>query len=155
MDAFGLNFVRTLEGGSDSKSVSRSTTCRLVSHITCLTVQMPDRFDPAVVLNQLRYSGMLETVKIRRAGFPVRRPFQEFCCRWVVLGSRASRLYRSDQRPTFVWSFCRYKVLMRNELTSNDARERCVELLQRYDDSATDWQMGKTKVSRIGFFYVQ
>ncbi|XP_051943469.1 unconventional myosin-X [Hippocampus zosterae] len=84
------------------------------------THKMPDRFDPAVVLNQLRYSGMLETVKIRRAGFPVRRPFQEFCCR--------------------------YKVLMRNELTSNDARERCVELLQRYDDSATDWQMGKTKV---------
>uniref|UniRef100_A0A3Q2YYX8 Myosin X n=1 Tax=Hippocampus comes TaxID=109280 RepID=A0A3Q2YYX8_HIPCM len=84
------------------------------------THKMPDRFDPAVVLNQLRYSGMLETVKIRRAGFPVRRPFQEFCCR--------------------------YKVLMRNELTSNDARERCMELLKCYDDSATDWQMGKTKV---------
>uniref|UniRef100_A0A667ZCG9 Myosin X, like 1 n=1 Tax=Myripristis murdjan TaxID=586833 RepID=A0A667ZCG9_9TELE len=36
------------------------------------------RFDPVVVLNQLRYSGMLETVKIRRAGFPVRRTFQDF-----------------------------------------------------------------------------
>uniref|UniRef100_A0A674BKU8 Unconventional myosin-X-like n=1 Tax=Salmo trutta TaxID=8032 RepID=A0A674BKU8_SALTR len=31
-----------------------------------------------VVLNQLRYSGMLETVKIRRAGFPVRRTFDDF-----------------------------------------------------------------------------
>uniref|UniRef100_A0A8K9XAH2 Uncharacterized protein n=1 Tax=Oncorhynchus mykiss TaxID=8022 RepID=A0A8K9XAH2_ONCMY len=30
-------------------------------------------FDPEVVLNQLRYSGMLETVKIRRAGFPVQK----------------------------------------------------------------------------------
>ncbi|MCJ8732972.1 hypothetical protein PDJAM_G00217640 [Pangasius djambal] len=30
-----------------------------------------NEFDPEVVLNQLRYSGMLETVKIRRAGFPV------------------------------------------------------------------------------------
>ncbi|XP_077413227.1 unconventional myosin-X [Vanacampus margaritifer] len=84
------------------------------------THKMPDLFDPAVVLNQLRYSGMLETVKIRRAGFPVRRPFQEFCCR--------------------------YRVLMRDALTADDARGRCVELLQRYDNSVTEWQMGKTKV---------
>uniref|UniRef100_A0A7N6AFW8 Myosin X, like 1 n=1 Tax=Anabas testudineus TaxID=64144 RepID=A0A7N6AFW8_ANATE len=37
-----------------------------------------NQFDPDVVLNQLRYSGMLETVKIRRAGFPVRRTFKDF-----------------------------------------------------------------------------
>ncbi|KAK7945364.1 hypothetical protein WMY93_001092 [Mugilogobius chulae] len=43
--------------------------------------KMPDQFDQALVLNQLRYSGMLETVKIRRTGFPVRRPFHEFCAR--------------------------------------------------------------------------
>lgn len=46
-----------------------------------LFLQMPDHFDQTVVLNQLRYSGMLETVKIRRTGFPVRRSFQDFCCR--------------------------------------------------------------------------
>lgn len=45
--------------------------------------QMPDHFDHSVVLNQLRYSGMLETVRIRRAGFPVRRTFQDFCTRCV------------------------------------------------------------------------
>lgn len=39
---------------------------------------MPDQFDQAVVLNQLRYSGMLETVRIRKAGYAVRRPFQDF-----------------------------------------------------------------------------
>uniref|UniRef100_A0A8D0GBA6 Unconventional myosin-X-like n=1 Tax=Sphenodon punctatus TaxID=8508 RepID=A0A8D0GBA6_SPHPU len=38
----------------------------------------PNLFSPDVVLNQLHYSGMLETVKIRRAGFPVRRLFQDF-----------------------------------------------------------------------------
>uniref|UniRef100_A0A3P9NVQ0 Unconventional myosin-X-like n=1 Tax=Poecilia reticulata TaxID=8081 RepID=A0A3P9NVQ0_POERE len=40
-----------------------------------------NRFDPDVVLNQLRYSGMLETVKIRKAGFPVRRTFKDFFSR--------------------------------------------------------------------------
>uniref|UniRef100_A0A8C4DHE7 Myosin-X n=1 Tax=Dicentrarchus labrax TaxID=13489 RepID=A0A8C4DHE7_DICLA len=40
-----------------------------------------NRFDADVVLNQLRYSGMLETVKIRRAGFPVRRTFTDFYSR--------------------------------------------------------------------------
>uniref|UniRef100_A0A671NS70 Unconventional myosin-X-like n=1 Tax=Sinocyclocheilus anshuiensis TaxID=1608454 RepID=A0A671NS70_9TELE len=40
-----------------------------------------NKFDADVVLNQLRYSGMLETVKIRRAGFPVRRTFQDFLSR--------------------------------------------------------------------------
>lgn len=42
------------------------------------TFQMPEQFDQAVVLNQLRYSGMLETVRIRKAGYAVRRPFQDF-----------------------------------------------------------------------------
>nr|XP_061794958.1 unconventional myosin-X-like [Nerophis lumbriciformis] len=84
------------------------------------THKTPDVFDPAVVLNQLRYSGMLETVKIRRAGFPIRRPFREFCRR--------------------------YKVLMRDISTQDDARGRCEELLRHYDDSGTLWRMGKTKV---------
>lgn len=44
-------------------------------------LQKPNQFDPDVVLNQLRYSGMLETVKIRRAGFPVRRTFNDFYSR--------------------------------------------------------------------------
>ncbi|XP_031648111.1 LOW QUALITY PROTEIN: unconventional myosin-X-like, partial [Oncorhynchus kisutch] len=45
----------------------------------------PSVFDPEVVLNQLRYSGMLETVKIRRAGFPVRRTFKDFFSRSVCV----------------------------------------------------------------------
>ncbi|KAM4556029.1 unconventional myosin-X [Fundulus diaphanus] len=84
------------------------------------THKMPDHFDQTVVLNQLRYSGMLETVKIRRTGFPVRRSFQDFCSR--------------------------YKVLMRGVLGPDDHRGRCQQLLHLYDSSAADWQLGKTKV---------
>ncbi|XP_037643194.1 unconventional myosin-X isoform X1 [Sebastes umbrosus] len=84
------------------------------------THKMPDQFDQTLVLNQLRYSGMLETVKIRRTGFPIRRPFQDFCCR--------------------------YKVLMRGSTTPEDPRGSCVQLLHLYDSSSTEWQLGKTKV---------
>uniref|UniRef100_A0A7N6BR56 Myosin X n=1 Tax=Anabas testudineus TaxID=64144 RepID=A0A7N6BR56_ANATE len=84
------------------------------------THKMPDQFDQTVVLNQLRYSGMLETVKIRRTGFPVRRSFQDFCFR--------------------------YKVLMRSALMPDDPRGRCIQLLHLYDSSSAEWQLGKTKV---------
>ncbi|XP_071377292.1 unconventional myosin-X-like, partial [Centroberyx affinis] len=84
------------------------------------THKMPDQFDQTVVLKQLRYSGMLETVKIRRTGFPIRRPFQDFCSR--------------------------YKVLMRGASTPDDPRGRCIQLLHLYDSSSAEWQLGKTKV---------
>nr|XP_005604395.1 unconventional myosin-X [Equus caballus] len=84
------------------------------------TQKMPDQFDQAVVLNQLRYSGMLETVRIRKAGYAVRRPFQDF--------------------------YKRYKVLMRNVALPEDIRGKCTALLQLYDATNSEWQLGKTKV---------
>uniref|UniRef100_A0AAZ3RJX7 Uncharacterized protein n=1 Tax=Oncorhynchus tshawytscha TaxID=74940 RepID=A0AAZ3RJX7_ONCTS len=77
-------------------------------------------FDPEVVLNQLRYSGMLETVKIRRAGFPVRRTFNDFNSR--------------------------YKMILKDKHPTDDQRGRCTELLMSYDPAKIDWQLGKTKV---------
>ncbi|XP_006874499.1 PREDICTED: unconventional myosin-X [Chrysochloris asiatica] len=82
--------------------------------------KMPDQFDQVVVLNQLRYSGVLETVKIRKAGYAVRRPFQDF--------------------------YKRYKMLMRNLSPPEDVRGKCSVLLQFYDTSNSEWQLGKTKV---------
>ncbi|XP_059584607.1 unconventional myosin-X isoform X3 [Alligator mississippiensis] len=82
--------------------------------------KMPDQFDQTVVLNQLCYSGMLETVRIRRAGFPVRRPFQDF--------------------------YKRYKVLMRNLTLPEDLNGKCAILLHLYDSTSTEWQLGKNKV---------
>lgn len=39
-------------------------------------------FETQLVLEQLRYCGILETVKIRKAGFPVRHTFQDFVQRY-------------------------------------------------------------------------
>ncbi|XP_028809967.1 unconventional myosin-X-like [Denticeps clupeoides] len=78
-------------------------------------------FDPDVVLNQLCYSGMLETVKIRRAGFPVRRTFKDF--------------------------FIRYKIILKDKVAATgDDRKKSSDLLMLYDRIKREWQLGKTKV---------
>lgn len=46
---------------------------------------MAEKFDPKIVLDQLRYSGMLETVRIRRAGFPVRIVYADFAFRYASM----------------------------------------------------------------------
>uniref|UniRef100_A0A671K6B2 Unconventional myosin-X-like n=1 Tax=Sinocyclocheilus anshuiensis TaxID=1608454 RepID=A0A671K6B2_9TELE len=79
-----------------------------------------NEFDADVVLNQLRYSGMLETVKIRRAGFSVRRTFQDF--------------------------LSRYTMILRDKNHTADERKKCADLLTKYDVTKKEWQLGKTKV---------
>ncbi|XP_023274836.1 unconventional myosin-X-like, partial [Seriola lalandi dorsalis] len=92
--------------------------------IRCIKPNMqknPNVFDPEVVLNQLRYSGMLETVKIRRAGFPVRRTFKDF--------------------------FSRYKIILKEKVAAaGDDKKRNTDLLMKYDKTKKEWQLGKTKV---------
>uniref|UniRef100_A0A8D0BVC4 Unconventional myosin-X-like n=1 Tax=Salvator merianae TaxID=96440 RepID=A0A8D0BVC4_SALMN len=79
-----------------------------------------DLFNPDVVLKQLRYSGMLETVKVRRAGFPVRWLFQDF--------------------------FHRYKMLLKNWSKVDGPKAICSAFLQTCDSSQREWKLGKTKV---------
>ena len=38
----------------------------------------PLMFDRELCCRQLRYSGMMETIRIRRAGYPIRHTFNEF-----------------------------------------------------------------------------
>lgn len=83
-----------------------------------------DNFIPQMVLNQLKYSGMMETVRIRRAGYPVRRSFEDFLSRYNVLGRNLG-------------------------LDGKGTLDCCVAIMKHYDENSTqrDWQMGKTKVS--------
>uniref|UniRef100_A0A8C0BWI2 Uncharacterized protein n=1 Tax=Buteo japonicus TaxID=224669 RepID=A0A8C0BWI2_9AVES len=63
---------------------------------------------------------MLETVKVRRAGFPIRRLFQDF--------------------------LSRYKMLVKGPSFSDNSKAVCAGFLQTYDSSKKEWQLGKTKV---------
>ena len=47
---------------------------------TDLVSQAPCQFDDELVLRQLRYTGMVETVKIRKAGYSVRMSYEVCVC---------------------------------------------------------------------------
>src|SRR5690242_11143913 len=44
---------------------------------------VPDSFNRVRVVDQLRYGGVLEVVKVTRAGYPVRMCHKRFIDRWV------------------------------------------------------------------------
>ncbi|XP_054281634.1 unconventional myosin-XV-like isoform X2 [Macrosteles quadrilineatus] len=78
------------------------------------------KFDMPTVLEQLRYSGMLETIRIRKLGYPVRIRFPEFADRYRYL------LPRRNLPPR-----------------GTPSREICSLILQ---DHSGQYQLGSTKV---------
>lgn len=65
------------------------------SFIRCIKPNMakkPDNFDPVEIEAQLRYAGMLETIRIRRLGYPVRYLHKDFLYRYQVLDPSYTRI---------------------------------------------------------------
>lgn len=81
--------------------------------------KLPNDYDNQMVLDQLRYLGMLDIIRIRREGYQIHLPFDDFVHRYQCLTKRVSKLPIVDQV---------YYVI--NEL----------------DMPLSEWQMGKTKV---------
>ncbi|XP_057292691.1 unconventional myosin-X-like isoform X2 [Hydractinia symbiolongicarpus] len=84
--------------------------------------KVKESFESDLVLSQLKYSGMLETVKIRKAGFPVRRTYEDFMQRYKAL------FYKAKQ-----------KMLV-------DAKDNCVVILTQFDPRRDLHRSGKTKI---------
>ncbi|XP_032846433.2 unconventional myosin-VIIb isoform X2 [Tyto alba] len=83
----------------------------------------PLLFDRELCIKQLRYSGMMETIQIRKSGYPVRYSFEKF--------------------------FERYRVLLpwaRREQLKNDARQSCICISEAVLGKDESWQAGKTKI---------
>ncbi|XP_073705873.1 unconventional myosin-VIIb [Garra rufa] len=80
-------------------------------------------FDRDLCMQQLRYSGMLETIKIRKSGYPIRHTFKDFLYRYRVL------LKTVDCDPN-------------NEPAANCCAAICRALIKDEED----WRIGKTKI---------
>ncbi|MEJ1286345.1 myosin XV [Cricetulus griseus] len=83
----------------------------------------PLLFDRELCIRQLRYSGMMETVQIRKSGFPIRYTFEEFSQRFRMLLPSPERKQFQDKH---------------RQMTLRIA-DRCLE-------ADKDWKMGKTKI---------
>uniref|UniRef100_A0A673AH48 Myosin IXAb n=1 Tax=Sphaeramia orbicularis TaxID=375764 RepID=A0A673AH48_9TELE len=63
--------------------------------------KMPLRFNDSLVLRQLRYTGMLETVRIRQSGYSIKYMFQDFVRHFHVLLPRGTKPTKSGIREFF------------------------------------------------------
>ncbi|KAI3378798.1 hypothetical protein SNEBB_000798 [Seison nebaliae] len=85
-------------------------------------VKKPIIFDRELAVRQLRYSGMMETIRVRRAGYPIRHTFAEFVDRY--------RMCCDGINPSFKERDCK-----------SASKKICVKVLKN-----GDYQLGKTKV---------
>ncbi|XP_077942261.1 myosin VIIAa isoform X1 [Gasterosteus aculeatus] len=83
----------------------------------------PMLFDRELCVRQLRYSGMMETIRIRRAGYPIRYTFVEFVDRYRVLMPGVKPAYKQE-----------------------DLRGTCQRIAEAVLGRDDDWKMGKTKI---------
>ncbi|CAG0899982.1 unnamed protein product, partial [Cyprideis torosa] len=82
----------------------------------------PMMFDRELCCRQLRYSGMMETIRIRRAGYPIRHTFREFVDRYRFLINGVPPPHKVDCEAA--------------------ASKICAAVL----GPKSDYQLGKTKV---------
>mmetsp|Transcript_19506 Transcript_19506/g.38265 ORF Transcript_19506/g.38265 Transcript_19506/m.38265 type:complete len:1975 (-) Transcript_19506:115-6039(-) len=74
-------------------------------YIRCLKPNddlLPNEFDPKNIVEQLRYSGVLEAVRVSRAGFPTRFHHGIFLSRYYMLGDLGGDGKRSQDISTLV-----------------------------------------------------
>ncbi|KAJ3266899.1 cytochrome c oxidase subunit 1 [Chytriomyces hyalinus] len=97
------------------------TTTHYVRCIKPNTSMKAFEFDDTKVLAQLRYSGMMETIRIRKSGFPIRVPFEKF--------NMENRFLIGDEAKN-----------------SDDLKAQAASIVATAKVPADDWQAGKTKI---------
>lgn len=142
--SLGSNSNSTMRGKSASSIISSfrvqlrtlmdTLTATAPHYVRCLkpnVLKLPAVFDSDLVLNQLRYAGMMETIKIRKAGFPVRLTFDVFWRNYKCLAPQTRDLVLERENLEMVKSGLKILLdaLKGQGLTSPD-----------------DFQVGKTKL---------
>lgn len=81
--------------------------------------KLPNDYDDQMVLDQLKYLGMLDIIRIRREGYQIHLPFDDFVHRYQCLTKRVSNL---------------------------SIQAQVLHVINELNVPQTEWQIGKTKV---------
>ncbi|CCA76954.1 related to myosin I, partial [Serendipita indica DSM 11827] len=85
----------------------------------------PTEYDSKAILHQIKYLGLQENIRVRRAGFAYRNTFEKMIERFYLLSPATS--YAGD----YIWQ--------------GDARSGCERILKDTGIAKEEWQMGVTK----------
>ncbi|GAA96617.1 uncharacterized protein L969DRAFT_624263 [Mixia osmundae IAM 14324] len=85
----------------------------------------PSEFNTANILHQIKYLGLQENIRVRRAGFAYRNTFEKMVERFYLLSPATS--YAGD----YIWN--------------GDSRSGCERILKDTGIAREEWQMGTTK----------
>lgn len=88
--------------------------------------KIPTDYDTKMVLHQVKYLGLHENVRIRRAGFAYRQTYEKFTERFYLLSGKTS--YAGD----FIWK--------------GDSKTATVQILKDAAIPQSEYQLGTTKV---------
>ncbi|KAH3679646.1 hypothetical protein WICMUC_000786 [Wickerhamomyces mucosus] len=135
-----LNGTRTVNRKPTLGSIFKNSLIELMNTINSTNVHYircikPNeekeawKFDPLMVLSQLRACGVLETIKISCAGFPSRWTYEEF-------GSRYHILLNSFE----------YQEILTKSSNNEQIRQICNLILQKTELSNETYQLGLTKI---------
>ncbi|KAI5997960.1 myosin class I heavy chain [Pisolithus albus] len=85
----------------------------------------PTEYDSKAILHQIKYLGLQENIRVRRAGFAYRNTFEKMVERFYLLSPSTS--YAGE----YTWT--------------GDAKSGCVQILKDTGIPKDEWQMGVTK----------
>ncbi|OLY81692.1 Myosin-1 [Smittium mucronatum] len=86
----------------------------------------PTEYDDRRVLHQVKYLGLCENIRVRRAGFAYRQTFDKFVERFYLLSSATS--YAGE----YTWR--------------GDSLSACTQILKDTNIDKSEWQLGVTKI---------
>ncbi|KAL4136997.1 hypothetical protein PRIC2_000524 [Phytophthora ramorum] len=116
----------------------KATTPSFVRCVKPNNLRFPQGWNAELILNQLIYLGVMETVRIRRSGFPVRRLFDEFHEKYQILTRNVPKNKRASMTakdfcevilrfiPRENWQLGHKKVFLRDSqlrILDNEARK--------------------------------
>lgn len=82
-------------------------------------------YDTKAVLHQIKYLGLQENIRVRRAGFAYRNTFEKVVERFYLLSPKTS--YAGE----YIWT--------------GDSKSGCEQILKDVGIAKEEWQMGVTK----------